>query len=81
MTTLLHKATIYLAVAFFLTSFMLFLTDTSSGQRSSSGVVGEAARQGQIAVPVQEQPAPLETPAEQPATAPSGGDEQGGGGQ
>lgn len=81
MTTLLHKATIYLAVAFFLTSFMLFLTDTSGGQRSSGGVVGEAARQGQIAVPVQELPAPAQTPAEQPATTSGGGEEQGGGGQ
>ena len=80
MTSLLHKVTIWLAVAFFMTSFMLFLTDTSGAQRSSGGVVGEAARQGEIAVPAQEQPSPLETPVEQPVTPPAGGEEQGGGG-
>ncbi len=79
MTTLLHKATIWLAAAFFVTSFLLFITEDVGGTRSATGVVGEAAREGQINVPVQQ--APAQTPAETPAQAPAGGDDQGGGGQ
>lgn len=72
-TTLLHKMTIYLAVGFFCTSFMLFITDTS-GERPSS-IVGEAAREGDLAVPTEEAPPtgmPLETPAETGTDAPAG---------
>jgi preprotein translocase subunit SecG len=73
MTTLLHKVTIYCAVGFFLTSFLLFMTDTS-GRVASSSVIGDAAREGQIDVPMQENPLeanPLQTPAEAPAEAPA----------
>ena len=82
MTSLLHKMTIYLAVAFFLSSFLLFMIDTS-GAPSSSSVVGEAAREGDINVPVQEDPlqiptqAPTETPAETPAGQGSGQTDEG----
>ena len=69
MTSLLHKMTIYLAVAFFVSSFLLFMIDTS-GAPSSSSVVGEAAREGDINVPVQEDP--LQIPAETPAGQGSG---------
>jgi preprotein translocase subunit SecG len=87
MTTLLHKLTIYLAVGFFLTSFLLFMTDTSGTARTADSVVGEAAREGQINVP-QQQEAPIETPLEAPAETPTeapvqdagqGTDDQGGG--
>ena len=76
MTTLLHKVTIYCAVAFFVTSFLLFMTDNRGQQRSSS-VLGKAAREGELNLPVQENPlqqespvpgqAPVEAPAQQPA--------------
>jgi preprotein translocase subunit SecG len=78
MTTLLHKATIWLAVAFFATSFLLFITETS-GTGGATGVIGDAAREGQINVPIEA--APAETPTEAPAEAPAAGQEQGGGGQ
>ena len=55
MTTLLHKLTIYLAVGFFVSSFLLFMIDTS-GTPSNRSVVGEAAREGDINVPIQEDP-------------------------
>ncbi|MBK8166389.1 MAG: preprotein translocase subunit SecG [bacterium] len=75
MTTLLHKITIYCAVGFFVTSFLLFMTDSSGGSRAASSVIGEAATKGQIEVPVEQNPleslpapapAPAETPAQQP---------------
>ncbi|MFO7610608.1 MAG: preprotein translocase subunit SecG [Candidatus Krumholzibacteriia bacterium] len=83
MTTLLHKLTVYLAVAFFVTSFMLFITDTSGDGPTRGGVIGEAAREGQIEVPVQQQPGDLPggLPAETPADAPAPAEEQGDGGQ
>jgi preprotein translocase subunit SecG len=55
MTTLLHKLTVYLAVGFFVSSFLLFMIDTS-GTPSARSVVGEAAREGDINVPIQEDP-------------------------
>jgi len=72
MTTLLHKVTIYCAVGFFVTSFLLFMTDNRGGRASSGSVIGEAATKGQIEVPVQGNPleslpAPAQTPAETPA--------------
>jgi len=82
MTSLLHKMTIYLAVAFFVSSFILFMIDTTGTTRSSS-VVGDAAREGDINVPVQEDPlqiptqAPTETPAEIPAGQSSGQTDEG----
>lgn len=86
MTTLLHKLTIYLAVGFFLTSFLLFMTDTTGAPSGSSSVVGDAAREGEINVPLQEDPlqVPAEAPAEAPAETPASGtgtdsDDEGGG--
>ena len=67
-TTLLHKLTIYCAVGFFLTSFLLFMTD-SGGDVGGSSVIGKAAREGDLDLPVQEtvipdavEEAPVETP-------------------
>ena len=84
MTTLLHKMTIYLAVGFFVSSFMLFMTDTSGTPSSSGGVIGEAAEQGEFLPPVQDQPldVPSSTPApvEQPATEGGGDSGEGDGG-
>jgi hypothetical protein len=82
MTTLLHKLTIYLAVAFFVSSFLLFMMDTSGSPSTSSSVVGDAAREGELNVPIQEDPlqmpaeTPAETPGEVPAETPAGGAEQ-----
>lgn len=69
MTTLLHKMTIYLAVAFFVSSFMLFMMDTSGPTRQGS-VVGEAAREGELNIPLQEDP--LQVPVQDPVEAPAG---------
>lgn len=82
MTSLLHKLTIYLAVGFFCTSFLLFMTDTSGSVATSDSVVGDAAREGQINVPQQQ--VPVEVPAEAPTEAPAqdagqGNDDEGGG--
>ena len=66
MTTLLHKLTIYLAVAFFVSSFLLFVTE-DTGVRAASNVVGDAARKGELAVPAQEMPADVPTEATEPA--------------
>jgi len=77
MTTLLHKLTIYLAVAFFISSFLLFIVDTS-GTTESRSVIGDAAREGELNVPLQEDPlqvpseVPAETPVETPAETPAG---------
>ena len=76
MTTLLHKVTIYCAVAFFVTSFLLFMTDNSGRPRTGS-VLGKAAREGELNLPVQENPlqsdtpAPAQTPADAPAQQPA----------
>lgn len=75
MTSLLHKMTIYLAVAFFISSFLLFMVDTSGSSRSGgSNVVGDAAREGDINVPIQEDPLqdPIQVPAQTPAETPAG---------
>ncbi len=75
MTSLLHKMTIYLAVAFFLSSFILFMVDTSGSARGGGGnIVGDAAREGDINVPIQEDP--LQVPEQTPSETPAG---QGGG--
>ncbi len=55
MTTLLHKMTIYLAVGFFMTSFLLFMTQGTTSSKSHS-VIDEAAKKGQLNLPVQEAP-------------------------
>ena len=70
MTTLLHKLTIYLAVGFFLTSFLLFITDKSD-TATQSNVIRDAATSGELEVPGQApaneardlpvEPAPVET--------------------
>jgi len=55
MTTLLHKLTIYFAVAFFMTSFLLFMTQGSgsTGSGGSGGsVMQEAAESGEVNVPI-----------------------------
>lgn len=70
MTTLLHKLTIYFAVAFFLTSFLLFMTQP--GQTTdSANLINQAAQEGELNIPAAE--VPLEVPAEVPAENPSGG--------
>ncbi len=69
MTSLLHKLTIYLAVAFFISSFLLFMTDTS-GQPAARNVVGEAAREGELNIPVTEDP--LQIPAQGEVEEPAG---------
>jgi preprotein translocase subunit SecG len=77
MTTLLHKITIYCAVGFFVTSFLLFMTD-SSGKVTSRSIVGDAAQKGELTVPLTENP--LEVPAEAPAgeAADTGAEDNGG---
>jgi len=72
MTTLLHKLTIYMAVAFFLTSFLLFITQAVPGADSGSTI---NKNRGDINVPVQQAPAeqPLEVPAGTPAEDAGGG--------
>ena len=78
MTTLLHKLTIWFAVGFFVTSFLLFMTD-STGTVSSGSVVGDAAERGEINVPITEDP--LAVPGEAaPTDQPAGGDAGDGGG-
>ncbi len=54
MTSLLHKLTIYFAVAFFMTSFLLFMTQSSgsSSVGSGSSVMQEAAESGEVNVPI-----------------------------
>lgn len=69
MTTLLHKVTIYCAVGFFVTSFLLFMTD-GSGRARTGSIVGEAASEGKLNLPVQQNPLQETTPA--PAQAPAG---------
>ena len=73
MTSLLHKMTIYLAVAFFISSFLLFMMDPSGSPQPSS-VIGDAAREGELNVPIQEDPLqiPAQVPAETPAETPAG---------
>jgi len=79
MTSLLHKMTVYFAVGFFVTSFLLFMTDSPSTSTSHS-VVGEAAQKGELNVPVTENP--LTVPADVPAgQGDGGGGEDNGGGQ
>ena len=74
MTTLLHKLTIYCAIGFFVTSFLLFMTDTSGSAPTSRSVVGEAAEKGELAVPLSENP--LEMPATGSGDAPAGASDQ-----
>ena len=69
MSTLLHKVTIYCAVAFFITSFALFAMTGGSNSGGSGSVIGEAATKGQIEVPAAQPPlqesAPTQTPQPQ----------------
>ncbi len=79
MTTLLHKLTIYCAVGFFTTSFLLFVTD-GRNSTSSHSIVGEAAQKGELTVPVTENPLTVPsdvpaTPTEDPGTQDNGGGE------
>ena len=76
MTTLLHKLTIYCAIGFFMTSFLLFMTD-SSGDIGGGGVLSKAAREGDLDLPFQESVLPGavdEAPADTPVDV-GGGDE------
>jgi len=86
MTTLLHKLTIYFGVAFFMSSFTLFiLTGYRTG--GSGSIVQDAARDGSLTSEVTAEPLtgddPFEIPATEPAVgedgAPSSGSEQGSG--
>lgn len=71
MTTLLHKVTIYCAVGFFCTSFLLFMTE-DTGTVATRNVVGEAAQKGDLNVPITENPLELpEAVEETPAPASS----------
>ena len=74
MTTLLHKLTIYCAVAFFLTSFLLFMTQ-SIPDAGQGNLINKAAQGGELNVPVSQVPAeqPVEVPAETPADDAGGG--------
>ncbi|MCP4292145.1 MAG: preprotein translocase subunit SecG [bacterium] len=65
MTTLLHKLTIYFAVAFFLTSFLLFMTQGSDTVGSSGSIIQDKAQSGELNLPVSEEPVSQEnSPAE-----------------
>lgn len=79
MTTLLHKLTIYLAVGFFVTSFLLFITD-DSGAPTRSNVVRDAATSGELEVPFSTPAAgsrelPADSPPVQDTTGGSSEDE------
>ena len=79
MTTLLHKLTIYCAIGFFMTSFLLFMTD-STGDIGGRSVIGQAAREGDLNLPIPESVLPDATegiPAQTPADT-DGGNEEGG---
>jgi len=79
MTSLLHKMTIYFAVGFFVTSFLLFMTEPSGAPKSHS-IVGDAAQKGELNVPVTENP--LTVPSDVPVGGNNGsGTEDNGGGQ
>lgn len=52
MTTLLHKLTIYFAVAFFVTSFLLFMTQPNGRVVAGGSVMQGAAESGEVNVPV-----------------------------
>ena len=51
MTSLLHKLTIYFAIAFFVTSFLLFMTQDTGRVAPSKSVMQEAAESGEVNVP------------------------------
>jgi preprotein translocase subunit SecG len=71
MTTLLHKLTIYFAVAFFLSSFTLFImTGDRSGRPGS--IVSEAAREGTLTSDVTAEPLTGDDPFAVPGTETSG---------
>ncbi len=76
MTTLLHKLTIYCAVGFFVTSFMLFMTD-STGKTTAHSVVGDAARKGELSAPVSENPVTLPMDASAKPADDAAGDDGG----
>ena len=52
MTSLLHKLTIYFAVAFFATSFLLFMTQDTGRTAPANSVMQGAAESGDVNVPV-----------------------------
>ena len=51
MTSLMHKLTIYFAVAFFVTSFLLFMTQDTGRVAPSASIMQEAAESGDVNVP------------------------------
>lgn len=51
MTSLMHKLTIYFAVAFFVTSFLLFMTQDTGRVVPANSIMQEAAESGDVNVP------------------------------
>ncbi len=51
MTSLLHKLTIYFAIAFFVTSFLLFMTQDTGRVAPSKSIMQKAAETGDVNVP------------------------------
>ena len=84
MTTALHKATIYLATGFFLTSALLFIAGGRGDAGRNKDVVGEARRQGRLpaaeAAPLTPLPGTDSGDAAGQATEAVSGQQQGGGG-
>ena len=78
MTTLLHKLTIYFGVAFFVSSFMLFIL-TGNRTGGAGSIVQDAAREGSLTSDVTTEPLtgddPFQIPAVEPATEQAVGDD------
>ncbi len=70
MTTALHKATIYLATGFFLTSALLFIVGGRRGTVTVKDVVSQARQSGELPAPVE---APLTPIGGQQAGSTAGG--------
>ncbi len=64
MTSLLHKLTIYFAVAFFMTSFLLFMTQDTGRKVSGKSVMQSAAESGEVHVPLSEPAVPENAPVD-----------------
>jgi protein translocase SecG subunit len=68
MTSLLHKLTIYFAVAFFMTSFLLFMTQDTGEVNVGKSVMQSAAESGEVNVPVSDPIEPESAPVEDSST-------------
>ena len=64
MTSLLHKLTIYFAVAFFMTSFFLFMTQDTGQVSAGKSVLQNAAESGEVNVPVSDPVVPESAPVD-----------------